>query len=74
MQVLVCDLEVVMRASNKSTQKSRSRRSHGSGRGGGRGKWMVVANMARFLSVSVTELVVKVSCFRTLASGFLVGT
>lgn len=58
LQVLVCDLEVVMRASNKSTQKSRSRRSHGSGRGG-RGKWMVVANMARFLSVSVTELVVK---------------
>lgn len=35
---------------------------------------MVVANMARFLSVSVTELVVKVYCFRTLASGFLVGT
>lgn len=73
LQVLVCDLEVVMRASNKSTQKSRSQRSHGSGRGG-RGKWMVVANMARFLSVSVTELVVKVYCFRTSASWFLVGT
>ncbi|KAI8014433.1 Protein SABRE [Camellia lanceoleosa] len=55
LQVLICDLEVVMRASGKSTQKSRSRRSRSSGRG----KWMVVANMARFLSVSINELVVK---------------
>ncbi|XP_059634339.1 protein SABRE isoform X2 [Cornus florida] len=55
LQVLICDLEVVMRPSNKSTKKSRSRRSRTSSRG----KWMVVANMARFLSVSVTELIVK---------------
>ncbi|CAL5394798.1 unnamed protein product [Camellia sinensis] len=55
LQVLICDLEVVMRPSGKSTQKSRSRRSRSSGRG----KWMVVANMARFLSVSINELVVK---------------
>ncbi|CAL5391772.1 unnamed protein product [Camellia sinensis] len=41
LQVLICDLEVVMRPSGKSTQKSRSRRSRSSGRG----KWMVVANM-----------------------------
>ena len=57
LQVLICDLEVVMRPSNKSAQKTRSRRS----RTPGRGKWMVVANVARFLSVSITELVVKVS-------------
>ncbi|KAF5955463.1 hypothetical protein HYC85_008319 [Camellia sinensis] len=55
LQVLICDLEVVMRTSGKSAQKSRSRRSRSSGRG----KWMVVANMARFLSVSINELVVK---------------
>ncbi|KAF3634478.1 Protein KINKY POLLEN, partial [Capsicum annuum] len=55
LQVLICDLEVVMRASSKSTKKVKSRKSRKSGRG----KWMVVANMARFLSVSVTELVVK---------------
>lgn len=56
LQVLICDLEVVMRASNNGTQKKKSRKSRASGRG----KWMVVANIARFLSVSVTELVVKV--------------
>ncbi|KAJ8541282.1 hypothetical protein K7X08_002098 [Anisodus acutangulus] len=55
LQVLVCDLEVVMRASSKISKKAKSRKSRKSGRG----KWMVVANMARFLSVSVTELVVK---------------
>ncbi|KAL3514280.1 hypothetical protein ACH5RR_026997 [Cinchona calisaya] len=55
LQILICDLEVVMRASTKSTQKKKSWKSRASGRG----KWMVVANMARFLSVAVTELVVK---------------
>lgn len=56
LQVVISDLEVVMRPSNKNAKKSRSRRSRTSGRG----KWMVVANVARFLSVSVSELVVKV--------------
>jgi hypothetical protein len=56
LQVLICDLEVVVRPSTKSTPKSKSRRSRTSGRG----KWMVVASIARFLSVSVTDLVVKV--------------
>ncbi|KAL3504883.1 hypothetical protein ACH5RR_034724 [Cinchona calisaya] len=59
LQVLICDLEVVMRASNKSTYRKKTRKSRASGRVSGRGKWMVVANIARFLSVSVTELVVK---------------
>lgn len=57
LQVLICDLEVVMRASSKISKKAKSRKSRKSGRG----KWMVVANMARFFSVSVTELVVKVT-------------
>ncbi|KAM3395972.1 hypothetical protein P3S68_004978 [Capsicum galapagoense] len=47
-----------MRASSKSIKKAKSRKSRKSGRG----KWMVVANMARFLSVTVTQLVVKVGC------------
>uniref|UniRef100_A0A2P2MSK6 Protein SABRE isoform X1 n=1 Tax=Rhizophora mucronata TaxID=61149 RepID=A0A2P2MSK6_RHIMU len=56
LQVLICDLEIVMRSA-KGTQKTNTRkgRSHASGRG----KWMVLANIARFLSVSVTDLVVK---------------
>ncbi|KAL6527291.1 hypothetical protein OROGR_016381 [Orobanche gracilis] len=56
LQVLICDLEVVMRSSQKSTQKTRSKKSRSSGRG----KWMVLANMARFLSVSVSDLVLKI--------------
>ncbi|KAL6573245.1 hypothetical protein OROHE_001704 [Orobanche hederae] len=56
LQVLICDLEVVMRSSKKRTQKTRSKKSRSSGRG----KWMVLANMARFLSVSVSDLVLKI--------------
>lgn len=55
LQVLICDLEVVVRPSTKSTSKAKIRRPRTSGRG----KWMVVANIARYLSVSVTDLVVK---------------
>ncbi|KAK2981031.1 hypothetical protein RJ640_005923, partial [Escallonia rubra] len=55
LQVLISDLEVVMRSSSKSKQKSRSHKPRTSGRG----KWMVVANMARFLSISITELVIR---------------
>lgn len=56
LQLLICDLEVVIRSSNKSVKKkARSTKS----RSAGRGKWMIVANMARFLSVSVTELAIK---------------
>lgn len=57
LQVLICDLEVVIRSTKKSTQKSRSKKP----RSAGRGKWMFVANMARFLSISVTDLVLKTS-------------
>ena len=57
LQLLICDLEVVIRPSEKNLKTTRTQRP----RSAGRGKWMVVANMARFLSVSVTELVVKVS-------------
>ncbi|XP_010277543.1 PREDICTED: protein SABRE [Nelumbo nucifera] len=55
LQLLICDLEVVISPSRKGAKKARSGRS----RSAGRGKWVIVANMARFLSVSVTELIVK---------------
>ncbi|KAJ0254517.1 Protein SABRE [Hirschfeldia incana] len=56
-QVLICDLEVVMRSTTsiKNVSKAKSRKPRNSGRG----KWMVVANIARFLSVSVADMVVK---------------
>ncbi|KAG7657824.1 FMP27 C-terminal [Arabidopsis suecica] len=56
-QVLISDLEVVMRSSTSTTnlQKAKSHKPRTSGRG----KWMVVANVARFLSVSVADMVVK---------------
>jgi hypothetical protein len=57
LQVLICDLEVVMRPSNKSPGKKKTRKSRASGRG----KWMIVGNIARYLSVCVTDLVLKVS-------------
>ena len=57
LQILICDLEVCMRPSSKGRPKSsKPRRTRSSGRG----KWMVVANIARYLSVSITDLVVKV--------------
>ncbi|KAF6160647.1 hypothetical protein GIB67_019587 [Kingdonia uniflora] len=55
LQLLICDLEIVMKSSAKNVKKPRSRKPRSSGRG----KWMIVANMARFLSVAVTELVLK---------------
>ncbi|XP_019083145.1 PREDICTED: protein SABRE-like isoform X1 [Camelina sativa] len=56
-QILISDLEVVMRSSTSTTnlQKAKSQKSRTSGRG----KWMVVANVARFLSLSVADMVVK---------------
>lgn len=56
LQVLISDLEVVIRPSSKSPRKLKSRKSSASGRG----KWMIVANIARYLSVCVADLVVKV--------------
>ncbi|XP_050212895.1 protein SABRE isoform X2 [Mercurialis annua] len=61
LQVLICELEVVMRPSSKGSQKTKTRRPRSRNSGSGRGKWMVLANIARFLSVSVTDLVVKTS-------------
>ncbi|CAH1443357.1 unnamed protein product [Lactuca virosa] len=59
LQLLISDIEIVIRASNKNAKKSESQKSRRSRSNPGRGKWMVVANMARFLSISVTDLIVK---------------
>jgi hypothetical protein len=52
-----------MRPSSRGTQKTKTQRPRP--RTSGRGKWMVLANVARFLSVSVTDLAVKVSIFNS---------
>ncbi|XP_014500853.1 protein SABRE isoform X2 [Vigna radiata var. radiata] len=55
LQVLICDLEVVLRPPDKTPGKKKTRKSRASGRG----KWMIVGNIARYLSVCVTDLVLK---------------
>nr|XP_043638538.1 protein SABRE isoform X2 [Erigeron canadensis] len=59
LQLLISDIEIVTRTSAQSPKKTESRKSRISRSSPGRGKWMVVANVARFLSISVTDLVVK---------------
>ncbi|PKA58310.1 hypothetical protein AXF42_Ash013035 [Apostasia shenzhenica] len=55
LQLLISDLEVSVRSSNGNRRVSQR------SRGGSRGKWMVLINVARLLSISVTELAVKVT-------------
>lgn len=63
LQLVISDLEVVTRISDKSSKKSTTRKpKKSSGSKPGKGKVMAVANMARFLSLSVRDLAVKV-CF-----------
>lgn len=62
LQFLISDLEIVMRPQEKRTKKSTSKKPRSSGRG----KWMIVTNVARFLSVSVMELVVKVGVLQLM--------
>lgn len=57
LQLLISDLEVIVRSSAPSAKKSKSQRP----RGTGRAKWMVLTNVARLLSISVNELVFKVT-------------
>ncbi|XP_020240761.1 protein SABRE-like isoform X2 [Asparagus officinalis] len=59
LNLLICDLEVVLRPPERSTIKSKSPSKPPRLRSSGKRKWILVTNVARFLSVSVTELVVK---------------
>lgn len=57
LQLLISDLEIVLRHSEKNNKRKKlsSPKSHSASRG----KWMVLANMARYLSVSLVDLTVK---------------
>lgn len=71
LQILICQLEIVMRASSGSSNKPKPRKSRSSGSGKGKSKGkklMIVANIARFLSVSIDGLAVKVTSFTTRKS------
>ncbi|KAK9070488.1 hypothetical protein SSX86_010890 [Deinandra increscens subsp. villosa] len=59
LQLLINDLEVVTRISDKGSKKSAPQKGKKSSGKQGKGNVMVVANIARFLSLSVRELVVK---------------
>lgn len=62
LHLLICGLKVVTRASSKSAKKTSSKRTRSrKPRKLGRGKWMIIANIVKFLSVSITETAVKVS-------------
>lgn len=58
LQFLISDVEVVLRPTAKGIKKSKPKRSNSARRG----RWMILTNMTRFLSVSVKELIMKV-CF-----------
>ncbi|KAK7301093.1 hypothetical protein RJT34_11953 [Clitoria ternatea] len=61
LQLLICNLEVAMGPSSKSSEKKKTRKSsaHGSGKGKGKGKWKTISNIARYLSVCLTDFVLK---------------
>ncbi|KAL1308758.1 hypothetical protein HN51_050763 [Arachis hypogaea] len=69
LQLSICKLEVVTRPSIKSpakkkTQKSRARSSSkGKGKGKGNKKWIMISNIAKYLSVCVTDIVLKTPKF-----------
>lgn len=57
LQILVYDAEVVLRENSKQKfQKGR----HQKRRPSGRGKWMIFTNIAKYVTVSVAELLVQV--------------
>lgn len=66
----ICDLKIVTRPSNssKGPRKSKTRKS----RSGGSGKLMLFANIGRFFSVSMTNMVVQViaACSHTYENSF----
>ncbi|KAJ1294163.1 hypothetical protein BS78_01G124900 [Paspalum vaginatum] len=56
LQLLIHDLEIVTRPSSQDKKMRKSTRP----RSTGKGKWLVTSSMARLLSVSVTDLMIKV--------------
>ncbi|KAK8691934.1 hypothetical protein V6N13_075426 [Hibiscus sabdariffa] len=60
LQMLISKPEIVLRPSSKSSKKAKSHKSSSSKSSSGKGKVMVVGNIARFLSVSITDFALKV--------------
>ncbi|KAK3149720.1 hypothetical protein QOZ80_3AG0221540 [Eleusine coracana subsp. coracana] len=56
LHLLINDLEIVTRSSSQNKKIGKSARH----RSTGKGKWLVTSNMARLLSISVSDLVIKV--------------
>uniref|UniRef100_A0A1J3J5Z2 FMP27/BLTP2/Hobbit GFWDK motif-containing RBG unit domain-containing protein n=1 Tax=Noccaea caerulescens TaxID=107243 RepID=A0A1J3J5Z2_NOCCA len=55
----ICDLKVVTRPPSKSSKGPRKSKTRKSRSGGGKGKLMLLANIGRFFSVSMTNMVVQ---------------
>jgi len=69
LQLIICNIEVVTRPPIKSTEvkkkkpKKSSSGSSGKGKGKGKGKWKTISNIAKYLSLCVTNVVLKVCIF-----------
>ncbi|XP_027941249.1 protein SABRE-like [Vigna unguiculata] len=76
LQLIICNIEVVTRPPIKSTEvkkkkpKKSSSGSSGKGKGKGKGKWKTISNIAKYLSLCVTNVVLKTPKF-TLEIGKL---
>lgn len=65
LQLIICNLEVVTRPPIKSTEvkKKKPKKSSAagsSGKGKGKGKWKTISTVAKYFSLSVTNIVFKV--------------
>ncbi|CAJ1971662.1 unnamed protein product [Sphenostylis stenocarpa] len=73
LQLIICNLEVVTRPPIKSSEIKKKKPKKSSGRsssGKGKGKWKTISKIARYLSLCVTNLVLKTPKF-TLEIGKL---
>ncbi|XP_065044089.1 protein SABRE-like isoform X1 [Musa acuminata AAA Group] len=59
LQLLICDLEVVLRPLQQSKRGNKASKVE-KPRSAGKGKWMLLTSVARLLSISVTDFVIKV--------------
>lgn len=68
LQLVICNLEIVTRPPIKSSEsseikKKKPKKSSGGSSGKGKGKWKTISNIAKYLSLSVTNVVLKVCIF-----------
>ncbi|KAG0466924.1 hypothetical protein HPP92_018504 [Vanilla planifolia] len=56
LQLVACDIEIIMKKSDSSNKKRKSRASNPKGK---RKLFIIIANIARFMSVSIRDIVVK---------------